>query len=151
MADSYIERVAGELADLALADEKATQDEKIVPEIGEILGSSSQTLQEAFLTAIRVRRAETRARKLLAERAAKPGRRQSRLINDNNAAEPSPDAPIAMGSSTSESKQEKPAETESKEDAAFADVLNTLDEFLQTDEQDTDAGPAVSPNRPSPG
>ena len=149
MADSYIERVAGELADLALADEKVTQDEKIVPEIGEILGSSSQTLQEAFLTAIRVRRAEARARKLLADRAAKPGRQQSRLIKDNDAAEPDADAPIAMGSGASAPKEEKPAQPESKEDAAFADVLNTLDEFLQADEPETDANPAVSPNRPS--
>ncbi|MFA8440555.1 hypothetical protein [Yoonia sp.] len=151
MADSYIERVAGELADLALADEKVTHDERIVPEIGEILGSSSQTLQEAFLTAIRVRRAETRARKLLAERAAKPGRQQSRLINDTDTAETGADTPIAMGSSTSAPKEEKPAQPESKEDAAFADVLNTLDEFLQADEPETDANPAVSPNRPSRG
>lgn len=151
MADSYIERVAGELADLALADEKVTHDERIVPEIGEILGSSSQTLQEAFLTAIRVRRAETRARKLLAERAAKPGRQQSRLINDTDTAETGADAPIAMGSSTSAPKEEKPAQPESKEDAAFADVLNTLDEFLQADEPETDENPAVSPNRPSRG
>ncbi len=151
MADSYIERVAGELADLALADEKVTQDEKIVPEIGEILGSSSQTLQEAFLTAIRVRRAETRARKLLAERAAKPGRQQSRLINDTDTTDTGADAPITMGSNTSEPKQDKPAHPESKEDAAFADVLNTLDEFLQADEPETDENPAVSPNRPSRG
>ncbi|MEJ8560761.1 hypothetical protein QTO30_05645 [Yoonia sp. GPGPB17] len=69
MADSYLERVAGELADLSLADAEATGDEKIVDTIGEILGSSSQTLQEAYLTAVRVRRAEARARELLAKRA----------------------------------------------------------------------------------
>ncbi|MFT6074636.1 MAG: hypothetical protein ACJAZ1_001554 [Yoonia sp.] len=69
MSDPYLEKVAGELAVLALADEVRSGDEKIVGGIAEIVGSSSQTLQEAFLTAVRVRRAEARARALLAERA----------------------------------------------------------------------------------
>ena len=69
MSDPYLEKVAGELAELAMADEVRSGDEKIVAEIAEIVGSSSQTLQEAFLTAVRVRRAEARARALLAERA----------------------------------------------------------------------------------
>lgn len=68
MADSYVERVAGELADLALADQEASGDIGIVDMIGEVLGASSQTLQETYLTAIRVRRAETRARGILAQR-----------------------------------------------------------------------------------
>lgn len=69
MADDYVEKIAGELADLALADERRSDDEKIVNEISEIVGASSQTLQEAYLTAVRVRRAERRARQLLADRA----------------------------------------------------------------------------------
>jgi len=64
-----LEDTADELAQLALADEKASGDEQICDEIAEILGSSSQTLQEAFLTSVRVRRAEARARRTLAERA----------------------------------------------------------------------------------
>ncbi len=71
MADSYVDKVAGELADLALADQAASGDIGIVDKIGEMLGASSQTLQETYLTAIRVRRAEARARALLAERAAR--------------------------------------------------------------------------------
>ncbi|MFN3664498.1 hypothetical protein [Yoonia sp.] len=71
MADSYLEKVAGELADLALADQAASGDIAIVDQIGEMLGASSQTLQESYLTAVRVRRAEARARALLAERAAR--------------------------------------------------------------------------------
>ena len=71
MADSYVDRVAGELADLALADQAASGDIGIVDQIGEMLGTSSQTLQETYLTAVRVRRAEARARALLAERAAR--------------------------------------------------------------------------------
>ncbi len=70
MVDEYVQKIAGELADLALADERRTNDERIVDKIGEIVGASSQTLQEAFLTAVRVRRAERRARQMLADRAA---------------------------------------------------------------------------------
>lgn len=65
------EDMADEIAQLALADELRTGDEDIIKKVAEILGSSSQTLQEAFLTSIRVRRAEKRARDMLAERAAK--------------------------------------------------------------------------------
>jgi len=140
MAEGYVERVAGELADLALADEEATKDEKIVNEIGEILGSSSQTLQEAFLTAVRVRRAEERARALLAERAAKPIRVKSRLLTDGDnpvEADKSSNDTIQMGGGTAQASTEPPQDPQtpqSEEDAAFADVLNTLDEFLQTDD-----------------
>jgi hypothetical protein len=73
MADEYVMRVAGELADLALADEKLSGDETIIDSIGEILGASSQTLQEAYMTAIRVRRAERRARELLRKRSSEHG------------------------------------------------------------------------------
>ncbi|WP_377505151.1 hypothetical protein [Octadecabacter sp. R77987] len=64
-----LEDTADELAQLALADQERSGEEKVVDEIGEILGSSSQTLQEAYLTAVRVRRAEARARALLERRA----------------------------------------------------------------------------------
>ena len=64
------EDMADEIAQLALADELRTGDEGIIQKVADILGSSSQTLQEAFLTSIRVRRAEKRARYMLAERAA---------------------------------------------------------------------------------
>ena len=70
MSGNYTDKVANELADLALADEAASGEEKFAEKIGEILGASSQTLQESFLTAVRVRRAEARARAFLADRAA---------------------------------------------------------------------------------
>jgi hypothetical protein len=63
-----LDDMADDIAQLALSDELKSGDETIVAEVGEILGSSSQTLQEAYLTAIRVRRAERRARELLARR-----------------------------------------------------------------------------------
>jgi len=61
--------IADEIALLALADEQRTGDDTIIQQLAEILGSSSQTLQEAYLTSIRVRRAERRARELLESRA----------------------------------------------------------------------------------
>ena len=61
--------IADEIALLALDDELRTGDETIIQQMAEILGSSSQTLQEAYLTSIRVRRAERRARELLESRA----------------------------------------------------------------------------------
>ncbi len=85
----YTENAANQIADLALADELLTGDEKIVQVIAEIMGASSQTLEEAFLTAIRVRRAEKRARELLADRAAK------REAAEAAAEEPATDAPDA--------------------------------------------------------
>ncbi len=63
-----LDDMADDIAQKALKDEAASGDDQIVTQIGEILGSSSQTLQEAYLTAIRVRRAEKRARDLLASR-----------------------------------------------------------------------------------
>ncbi len=71
MADAYVDKVANELADLALADQARTGDIAIVDLVGEMLGASSQILQETYLTAVRVRRAEARARALLADRAAR--------------------------------------------------------------------------------
>ncbi|MBS1302817.1 hypothetical protein [Loktanella sp. SALINAS62] len=68
---SYVEEVANELAAKALADEARTGDIKIVDQVAEILGASSQTLQESYMTFIRVRRAEKRARDLLATREAR--------------------------------------------------------------------------------
>lgn len=70
MTDSYVQRVAGELADLAIADERASGDIGIIDEIAKIVGASSQTLEEAFMTAVRVRKAEERARAMLLDRKA---------------------------------------------------------------------------------
>ncbi|MGH1330547.1 MAG: hypothetical protein ACRBBK_06665 [Paracoccaceae bacterium] len=62
-----LEDVADDLAKQALAAYGRTGDEGILDRIGEVLGSSSQTLMEAYLTAVRIRRAEARARTMLAD------------------------------------------------------------------------------------
>ena len=71
---SYTDDVALDLAKLALDDAARSGDEKIVDQIGEILGASSQTLQESYLMFVRVRRAEARARALLDSRKDKTGK-----------------------------------------------------------------------------
>jgi len=67
-----LEDLADELAREALAAAEVSGDTTIVDQVGEVLGASSQTLQEAYLTAVRVRRAEKRARALLAPFQVKP-------------------------------------------------------------------------------
>ncbi|WP_322888918.1 MULTISPECIES: hypothetical protein [unclassified Yoonia] len=97
MADAYVDKVANELADLALADQAATGDIAIVDQIGELLGASSQILQETYLTAVRVRRAEARARALLAARAARGSSSTASAapVEDISAADPVMQPPVA--------------------------------------------------------
>jgi hypothetical protein len=108
MANDYVDKVANELADLALADQAATGDIGIVDLVGEMLGASSQILQESYLTAVRVRRAEARARGLLAERAARgtaaaaPAGEPDDInaadpVMEETAAEPSPATDTSQG------------------------------------------------------
>ncbi|MEM8850630.1 MAG: hypothetical protein AAGE03_11430 [Pseudomonadota bacterium] len=65
-------RLAEELADKLAADVidhvEATGDEEMIGIMGRALGDSSQTLQEAFITSVRVQRAAMRARELLSQR-----------------------------------------------------------------------------------
>lgn len=60
-----VEDVADELATQSLVIINATGDDAFVAKVAEAIGGSSQTMEEAYLTAVRVRRAEQRARKLL--------------------------------------------------------------------------------------
>lgn len=77
--------VAEELADALAKDSieaaELLGDDKLLNEVAAQLGASSQTTQEAFLTAVRVRLSEKRARSFLqdklnaylASQKAKPG------------------------------------------------------------------------------
>ncbi|MHA6267830.1 hypothetical protein [uncultured Aliiroseovarius sp.] len=60
-----LEQVADALAKDVLEAERLTGNEELVVEIKKTVGSSSTTLEEAFMTAIRIRRAEARGRDLL--------------------------------------------------------------------------------------
>ncbi|MGC8203494.1 hypothetical protein ACP2AV_12415 [Aliiroseovarius sp. PTFE2010] len=77
-----LQNVADELAQEALKAQLDSGDEMIVDRVGEALGASSQTLQEAYQTAVRVRRAEARALAMLAE-----FRRQRAMSNAEHADE----------------------------------------------------------------
>ncbi|SLN10376.1 hypothetical protein PSA7680_00028 [Pseudoruegeria aquimaris] len=59
------EQIADELALEALKLIEATGNDDIVNDIAKTIGASSTTLEESFLTAVRVRRAEARARALI--------------------------------------------------------------------------------------
>jgi ribosomal protein L15 len=64
-------RVADELAQKALELAEKTGNPDIIDEVKKVIGTSSTTLEEAYMTAVRVRRAETRALELIeAARAA---------------------------------------------------------------------------------
>lgn len=128
MSEAYLEKIAGELADLAMADERRTGDEKIVIEIGDIVGASSQTLQEAYLTAVRVRRAEKRARALLAERATDQIAKSTQLLTDET---------------EKRTSQPAPPKEEDVDTSALDDLMDELD-------QNAPATPdTAKPTRPS--
>lgn len=64
------EDIADKLAQDVLAAEEKFDDETIVKKVSDLVGTSSTTMQDAFLTAIRVRRAETRGRHALEQAIA---------------------------------------------------------------------------------
>lgn len=68
---SMIDDLGFRLADEVLAEAELSGDDKLVDRIAAMLGASSQSLEEAYLTGIRVRRAEARAKEMIAESQAK--------------------------------------------------------------------------------
>ncbi len=62
---SKLEEIGDSLAIRALEVMERTGNEAIERRVGDEIGLSSPTLQEIFATAIRIRRAEARARKLI--------------------------------------------------------------------------------------
>lgn len=70
MADPTLTAMANKLAEECLAVQKETGNDRLFMELGEVLGASSQTLEEAFLTAVRTRMAEIQGRNFLARKLA---------------------------------------------------------------------------------
>lgn len=66
MADDSVIKMANQLAEECLAVQTETGEDRLFMEVGDVLGTSSQTLEEAFLTAIRTRMAEIKGRQFLA-------------------------------------------------------------------------------------
>lgn len=66
-----LEDIADELAKMALEVVGLDEETTLVDEMATVIGSSSATLQESFLTAVRIRRAEVRAIEALEKYKAK--------------------------------------------------------------------------------
>ncbi len=62
---SYVENLGEKLARDVLKIQAETNDLNLTQEVSKVLEASSSTLHEAFMTAVRVYDAETRARQLL--------------------------------------------------------------------------------------
>jgi len=68
MSDPVVLEMANKLAEECLAVQNEVGDDRLFMQVGDVLGASSQTLEEAFLTAIRTRMANDAARKFLSKR-----------------------------------------------------------------------------------
>ena len=62
---TLLEQVADELAQDTIAKIAAGADEELVRRVAEAIANASQTMEEAYLTAVRIRRAEARAKAVL--------------------------------------------------------------------------------------
>lgn len=71
MVDPATTEMANKLAEDCIAVQNETGDDRLFMKLGEVLGASSQTLEEAFLTAVRTRMAEKSGRKFLKEALAR--------------------------------------------------------------------------------
>ena len=65
-----IETLAQKLAVDTLKVQDASGEERLYVEVGQVLGAASQSLEEAFLTEIRVRLAERKAREFLNQKVS---------------------------------------------------------------------------------
>ncbi|MEO0485124.1 MAG: hypothetical protein AAF092_04335 [Pseudomonadota bacterium] len=63
---STVNTLAAALADDVLAAQEETGNDRLFVEIGAVLATASQTLEEAFMTECRIRMAEQKARSALA-------------------------------------------------------------------------------------
>lgn len=62
--------MANKLADDCIAVQDETGQERLFTEVAQVIGASSQTLEEAFLTAVRTRMAHKAAQAFLAQKLA---------------------------------------------------------------------------------
>ncbi|MBJ6370616.1 hypothetical protein [Sedimentitalea arenosa] len=67
---STLETLASKLAEDTMEAMALTGDDRLYVQIGDMLAASSQSLEEAYLTEVRVRLAERGARKFLEARIA---------------------------------------------------------------------------------
>ena len=70
-SSDFITELADRLAVDALQAEEDYDDDRLIEQLSTTIGAASQTLQEAFMTSVRIRRAEKRGRIWLEARIAK--------------------------------------------------------------------------------
>ncbi|WP_084862111.1 hypothetical protein [Salibaculum halophilum] len=63
-----IDDLAAKLAEDVIEVQDATGEDRLFVEVGDVIGAASQTLEEAFLTQVRIRMAERKARAFLKDR-----------------------------------------------------------------------------------
>jgi len=83
-----VERLAAKLADDTMKAMHETGDDRLFVQVGEVLAAASQTLEEAFLTEMRVRLAEISAREFLTRKVAQA--RAAKKPAENPAAKSAP-------------------------------------------------------------
>jgi len=67
MADPVVVEMANKLAEECLEVQREVGEDRLFMKVGDVLGASSQTLEEAFLTAIRTRMANFQGQEFLAQ------------------------------------------------------------------------------------
>ena len=84
---AILEKIADELARTALRLEEELGDLDVVERIAKHIGTSSPTVEEAFRTAVRMRRAEASAIRFMAKLGGKAAPRTANLPARRDAAE----------------------------------------------------------------
>ena len=69
MSDTLV-RLASQLVEDVVAAMKEMDDERFFTEVAQVISASSQSLEEAFLTEVRIRMTEKQARDFLTRRLA---------------------------------------------------------------------------------
>ena len=77
MADPTVVELANQMAEECLAVQRETGQERLFMEVAAVLGASSQTMEEAFVTAIRTRLAAAQGRDFMAKALAAPRAKES--------------------------------------------------------------------------
>lgn len=73
-----VNMLANKLADDCIAAQREIGNDRLFMEVAQVIGAASQTLEEAFLTAVRTRMAEAKGRAFLEQTLA-----QHRAANGN--------------------------------------------------------------------
>jgi hypothetical protein len=76
---TILEKIADDLALTALRLEEEMNDLNVVDQIARHIGTSSPTVEEAFRTAVRMRRAEASAKRYMAKLGGKAAARPANL------------------------------------------------------------------------